>query len=518
MTEELPQVKKRKTKAPPEPPTESDLPNIPGFNLAGRPDTLKKKNGIKRSQFKVVGPYHTSNVNTETYWHFVIRSSKNEWIRFKTDSLSLLLYGTYTNPRYVAANLDPEIGVQTHALRSGQNRPSMYIDPSVKGTGFVERVEVSINNVPVPTNSTIGKLLLHYVRCARIFNTNPGAMFATNADIAFTATGVRASLNPAMKEASAPFDYFALTSTTGQRVPVYLDGIFPFDIKNKTLESIDRQREPNLFFPPDTEIAIKVHVMPSKIESIFHDQVQLADYFNPDANADRPTGDLKLSIQEVTLEYESVELMASEHVKAMKQYMEGGLGIYDYDIVRAQNQALPAEVSYSDTCFQIMPQARLAYIMFLPDYATFTQEATRKPLSGFSRFPRNSVDLSIDFAGEQNIITPKFINFGKSAQNHHISMKIYHDYLVRNHMTSRKFDDFFPRDAAEYSLIQIFCLDLKNYMSERTELLNIRSTYAGGTSPRSTQVVCITVHPNGRATCRSSGTQFEWIWSFSQLP
>jgi hypothetical protein len=353
------------------------------------------------------------------------------------------------------------------------------------------------------------------VRAARIFNSKPEPAFTTSRDIALG--GDRTALRPASRRATAPFDYYTWDSAVGQRVPVFLDGIFPFDFRNKTLESVDRQREPNLFFPPDTEIAVKVHVHPNKVEGVFHDEVTLARYFDTAQNCDPPTGNMSLSIQEVTLEYESAELMASEHVKAMKQYLDGGLGVYDYDIARGQNQPLTANASYTHNSFQLMPHARLAYVMFLPDHATFPQEVTRKPLSGWSRFPANAAEMTIDFAGEANIITPKFVNFGKNDENHHISMKIYYDYLVRNNMTSYSFDQFFPRAANEYSLVQCFVLDLKNHLSDRTELLNLKSTYTGGTSPPNIQVVCISVHPNGKATCRSSGTQFEWIWSFSQL-
>lgn len=498
-------------------------PPLPGFNLAGRPETLKsKEGGLKRNEIKSVGPYHTNDVNTDTYWHFVIRSSKNEWIRFKPDSISVILYGTYANPNHLAGDANPERAAARHALRAGISLPGMYLDPSVLGTGFVDRVDVSINNVPVPTNTAVGKLLLQYVRMARIFNTKTGPLLTKNTSAVFPiAAGggalARNALTSAMAVATAPFDYHTHNSVTGQRVPIFLDGIFPFDFKNRTLESVDRQKEQNLFFPPDTEISIKVHVHPSKIESVFHDNINMGNYFVTDAVADRPNGALALTIQEVTLEYESAELMASEHVKAMKQYIDGGLGVYDYDIVRGQNQPLTANSSFTITTFQIMPQARLAYILFLPDHATFPQEATRKPLSGFSRFPANSAKMSIEFGGEKNIVTPFFENFGHTGENHQISKKIYHDYLIRNNMTSCRFDDFFPRTANEFSLIQAFVLDLKNHMSDRTELLNITSTYSGGQSPANQQIVCISVHPNGRATCRSSGTKFDWIWSFSQL-
>jgi len=71
---------------------EDKTPPLPGFNLAGRPDYLKnREGGLKKNQVKTSGPYHTPDINTESYWHFVIRSNKNEWIRFNPDSIFAVL-------------------------------------------------------------------------------------------------------------------------------------------------------------------------------------------------------------------------------------------------------------------------------------------------------------------------------------------------------------------------------------------------------------------------------------------
>ncbi len=66
-----------------------------------------------------------------------------------------------------------------------------------------------------------------------------------------------------------------------------------------------------------------------------------------------PNADILLTFQDVTLEYESVELKASEHVKAMKQYLDSRLGMYNYDIVRGQHQALETGQSTTQSIFQI---------------------------------------------------------------------------------------------------------------------------------------------------------------------
>lgn len=137
----------------------SSLP--PGFNLAGRPEQLKHRNGIKRAEIKVEEPYQTGNINTTSYWQFVIKSNKEEWIRFNPDSMSVIVYGTYDNPDFLEGSADGHRKHKSNALRASQGKPFMYLDPSVLGTSFCYKAEVSINNQPVPTNSAIGLSLIH---------------------------------------------------------------------------------------------------------------------------------------------------------------------------------------------------------------------------------------------------------------------------------------------------------------------------------------------------------------------
>jgi hypothetical protein len=497
---------------------EDKSPPLPGFNLAGRPDYLKhKEGGLKKNQVKTSGPYHSGNINTESYWHFVIRSNKNEWIRFNPDSISVLLYGSYNNPSKDPASRDPAKLADKHALMAGVGAPFMYLDPSVMGTSFVYRVDVSINNTPVPTNSFVGNLLLQYVRCSRVFNHQAKNFFALSSDIASSNT--RSGLNSAMKKGVAAFDYFDPLSDKGARVPVYLDGIFPFSRKNSTSESVDRKKEQNLYFPPDTTVEIKLHVYRTKTEAIFHHQLNLSDYFSTTVTTvTAPNTDITLTFQDVILEYEAVELKASEHVKAMKQYLAGGMGTYNYDIIRGQHQTLEGGQSATQTVFQISEYARIIYILYIPDWATFPMESTRKPLSGLTRFPLNATSISIGFAGEQNLITERFENFGIMNANHEISKKIYYNYLRKNRMINCNYEQLFPREKGIYSLIQGFVLDVQDSMSDKIELLTIQHEFANtSTSPVKHQVICLSVHPNGKATCRSGSTQYEWIWEFSTL-
>jgi hypothetical protein len=113
------------------------------------------------------------------------------------------------------------------------------------------------------------------------------------------------------------------------------------------------------------------------------------------------------------------------------------------------------------------------------------------------------------------LITQKFENFGVEGVNDDISKKIYYNYLRQNRMINVPFDKLFPREEDTFSLVQAFVLDVKHLMSDKTEMLTIQHEFATSTSPGKHQVVCLSVHPNGRATCRSGSSQFEWIWSFT---
>jgi len=487
--------------------------DVPEFNLAGRPDQLNK--GIKRTTVEVAEPYHMSNINTESYWHFVIRSSKEEWIRFNTDSISAVLYGTYTNPDYIENSPRAELASQTLALRAGINAPFMFLDPSVMGTSFVYRVDVAINNQNVPTNSCVGDLLLQYCRCANVFNGRARNYFSLNTDIKTPTGDDRKSMSSAMKLATSAFDYISGLTNIGSRIVFHLDGIFPFDTQNKTIESIDRKPERNLVFPPDTEVEIKLHIYRSKSEAIFHNTFETAAYFSSTTRElPRPEGDVKLAFQSVVLEYESTVLEESEHVKSIKRFMDGGKAVYNYDIVRGQHQALEPDQSTSQNTFYIQPHARLLYVMYLPDWATFVQETTRKPLSGWSRFPEGATRITASFASTSNLVTKVFENFGIYDSNSEISKKIYYEYLKANRMINCSFNELFPREAGTYSLIQCFVFDVHKQRSDKIEKLTLMHEFASNASPKKIQVVCISVHPNGEAICRMEGGSFKYVWDF----
>ena len=507
----------------------SSAPLPSSSNLAGKPETfIYSEYKVRKQLTKYVYPYQPSaNLTTESFLQFTVSSNKNEWIRFKPDGLSVVIYGTFTNPTFDAGNADDKIKAQFHAMTAREATPKIFIDPTIGLTGFIKNVDVTIDNNVVPTNTTIGNLFLQYVRFSRIFCKKPAPFFARTKQIDFTKVGD--AMKPPMIQATDPFDYKTWSNKgTGVRSSLYLDGVFPFSLKNKTLEAIENKKAEHLWFPPNTSVDIKVHMHRTKSEAIFHSGIKsMADYFNRAANVEDATEKPKISISSAALEYEVVELNQEDHVACLKEFSLGRKGYYKYDIPRGQHQALPPNMSFTQNTFQILPFCKLIYVAFLPDWATFCMENTKRPLSGFSKFPENCSKMTVTFASEP-LLVQEFENLGNRYTQDEITKKIEYQYKRKLGITTAAFDDFYPRhyDApagaggvgyANESLIQVLTFEISNQVSAKSELLKIECTFGGGqNSPQYQQVVVISVHPNGEATCvQRPGTDL-WQWSFSQ--
>ena len=500
----------------------SAAPKVPNTNLAGRPDTLMRSQyKVRKNEFKVARPFHqTQNLGTASYLHFVITSNKNEWIRFRPDGLSCLFYGNRVHVPQAGAAVNTANAATHWSLMARSQDPGMFVDPSVQMTGLIKSVEVSIDNVPVPTNTAIADFMLHYTRFSRIFCQNPAPMFARTKQINYVNQGN--NMKSPMVEATAVFDHKEWNNQIGNRAKLFLDGVFPFSIKCKTLEAIQNEVAECLWFPPDVTVDIRIHLYRSKFEAIFHSGIQsLAEYFDPAHVTNAPVEAPNLSILAAELAYECVELYQEDHVQALKDFQVGHNSEYRYNIARGQHQALTANVSYTENVFQIMPMASLVYIAFLPDWATFPMEAKRKPLSGFSRFPAHASKTEVTFASEP-LVMKELEQLGSRETNHEESKYLLFEYWKKLGIANKlKFEDFFPRSFpgngnVDESLIQILVYDLSNHLSQKTEMLKITNSFGGGnTSPVQLQIMVITVHDNGKVVCKKL-SESRWQWEFAQ--
>ena len=490
---------------------------LPGFNLAGRPGILIDQEGgreIKALTLKICRPLSFSTINTDSQWTFVVQSNKKEFIRFFANSLTCSLYSVIPTPDHDAASANPQLAAVNNSTRSLEGTPTCFLDPSVMGTSLVKSVRVTVNGVPVQSNQGLDPHLLHYVRCSRIFNSKPEPYLAKEDSIAVGTTRINSSTP--MKTALRPFDHYAWNNTRPNRIPIFLDGIWPFDHRNRSVESIDRQREQPLYLPPDTRLEITVELHRDKMSGVFHDGCHTPLVYFRAANAAPNT--VKTTIEDVLLEYESCELSAKEHEETIRKYRSGEMAYYDFDQVHSQVQNLDAGVAYSIKHFQIQPHCRLVYLLFLPNHAVFSMPNTNKPISAWSRFPAHCTEMNISFAGESDLITQKLENFGVHARNNEISKKIFYDYLTSKNLFNGPFEELFGGEPTNQSLLHILPVDLKHLLSAKTERLSLELKFSGADlSPDKIQIMCLSVHINGRAVCSADQSVHDWKWEFKQL-
>jgi len=504
-------------------PTFLDSPKVPGDNLAGVPySEIVSELGVKEHTVKYVGPWIQSNLNNESFIHFVVHSRTDEWIHFDKDAVSIVIFTETTNAAYNAAAApgSPE-AAQWHATVAKRNQPGMMLDPDIGGTGFFQRAEVIINNNAVPTSHTIGPLFVHYPRQMKIHaqeDYDKKEPHFTNSDQIGSTDALRAT--PIMQKALEPFDHGHWSSRHGRRISVHLDAIFPFAVKSPLHEALENCKADRLCFPPDTRLELKLYFQRSRMECIWM-LTEIGDnYWNLAQPVNAHGQQLRTTIQEATLEYNSVVLHPMRHAALMQRFRSGReIAYYDYDINRGQNLALTPNVSYTETNIQIWPYCRTLIIGFAPDHAVFPHPHLNRPMSGFSTFPKGLTRMQVEFANTVYLISANYENFGIAGEQNQISKKQTYEYLKSKRLVNYTFAELWPEQGRGQSLVQELVVDTRHLLSDKVQTLKITMQFGGeAVSPTNTQIIVTSIHPNGRATCKNlSSDRCNWEWTFHQL-
>ena len=511
---------------PAAPPVFDDAPLLLEDNMAGYVDRKARTVlGVETRMVKTVMPTNQTKLTHESFIKFSVRSSADEHIRFRRDSLTLMFYATYKNQTAGAgpeADQTREATADRWALRARDNKLFMWLDPSVGATSFFSHVDVSIDNVPVNSSSLMGNLWLQYTRACQIFSNKDNVRLRSGTDLAIE--NIAKAEYKALREATDPFHYGAWNTTTGRRIEANLRGVFPFDFKNEGAASADNLKEPNYYFPPNTHFDFRFHFHPDKLAAVFHPEVagNMTEYFNARGTAATGYGvadlekyALRYTIAGAFLEYDTVVLRPEQKLDYLHRMKSGTPATYRYDVVRGQKVPIPSGQAYVDLAFTVSPYARLMYMLFLPDWATMIMPSYRRPLSGLSQFPSKCTKLSLLFAGQKTLVTPSFERPGFLGEQHHSTQRILYHYLQSHHVWSGDFAELFPAATNAEPFNQMLFVDLRESMSERSESLNLRMEFAeADKSPPNLQAVLLTVHSTGEVTCVHAGGQghYDWRW------
>jgi len=504
-------------------PTFLEAPPAPKNNLAGVPySELISELGVKEQTVKHVGPWIQSNLNNESFIHFVVHSRTDEWIHFDKDAVSLVIFTERQNQHY---NAEAEVGTanaaQWHATCAKAGAPTMLLDPDVGATGFFSRAEVIINNIAVPTSHTIGPLFTHYPRNMKIHakeDDDKKEPHFTNEDQ--IGAGAAQIASPIMQKALTPFDHGEWNSRHGRRVTVHLDAIFPFAMKSPIHEALENRKADELYFPGDTRLELKLYFQRTRMECIWMATEMGGNYWNTNVAAQAPAQALRTTITEATLEYDSVVLHPARHTELMNRFRAGReMAVYDYDINRGQHAGITPGVSFTENNLQIWPYCRTLIISFYLDHQAFPQPHTHKPMMGFSTFPEGLTRLQLEFANTIYLISSSYENFGIRGEQNQLSKKQLFNYMKNRRLVNFTFDELWPDRGKGRSLVQDFVIDARHLLSDKVQTLKITMEFGGeAVSPANTQIAVTSIHPNGRATVKNlSSDRCNWEWEFFQL-
>lgn len=507
-------TKSKRETAPDQDPAEETFMPVPAYNLAGRPVRAHQKlKGIFESQIKSISPNISGDLNTTPYWAFRIRANNREWIRLQPNSLSMILFGTYPNPNKTSGAAGKN-GADNHSLEAFKLAPTVFMDPSVMGTCFVDSVDVNINNVPVPTNANLNHFMTQYSRFCNVFHRKAENFFSLSNKISVTGvTTGKEGYPPPLQVGLEPFDYGDWNATEGRRIPIYMHGIFPFDNTCRVREAMMASGHENLFFPPGTTLDIRVNLKRDKVQQLFQGtHLPIKDNYMS-TTATSTLKDIALTVQDVTLTYESNIMDEKMHLTAMSDFKKGYSGLYDYDVVYPFHQALMSNQSFTRNEFQIPPRARMLAVMYLVDHALFYTKSQKKPPSGFSTFPANCTDLLVKFNGV-SLVADRFKNIGIINHNAEISKSILFEDLKKKRLYAGHFQSYFPEKDC-HSINQVLIFDVENLMTDLTSILSLEGFYNATKSPANLQILVFSVHDTGRGEVRLlNGIDHNYEWKF----
>lgn len=492
-----------------------ETPKPPTSNPAGIPELqLRSSLGVRKTTKKSCRAMPFQETNASNCLHFCLETGAYEWVHLSKNAVSLLLYTSIAHTPNAQGNAEEQ--ADSWSTRRGQ--PNVMLDPDVAARSFFTRADVIINNVLVPTNNALNQIFTTFPRYQAIFEPEDPKKRKPHFKMLSDWNYANVATSEVMKEATKAFDHSAWNDTQHIRVTVPLDGIFPFDTKAAVHQAIEGSPAQVLYLPPSTKIELKLYFHQQKTEALFHNEVSAVNYFDLTVNANAwNVRTLRMTMEQAVMEYTAIELFPKQHTDQMQLYRGDKIGYWDYDIARAQHQSILAGTSYAETTFQIHPYCRSLLIAFQPDHSVLVQPHKKRPLTGWSTFPTGCTKITCEYANTE--LGNDLIRFGVRGINSELSMSQYYNYLKDLHLAENfTFDDLFPRNERERSLVQYLVFDVRHLIAKTMQTLRIGMEFNGDvTSPANHQVVCLSFHPNGRAEIQNHSDEgIEWQWTFLQ--
>jgi hypothetical protein len=195
-----------------------------------------------------------------------------------------------------------------------------------------------------------------------------------------------------------------------------------------------------------------------------------------------------LDIKEFSIEYEAVTLKSQEKMDRGKR---GGKWYYDQPIVIPQSVDEGKMLTVNRV--GVSKGAKVVVLTWMTQDELFHNESQNKNLSPRLHFIPNGVNVKIVVEGAQaSFMFPDgFKDVGTQDANNSNTLRVYHDYLIRQKLYSKPFNKFVP-EGAEKGRDQSFIISFTNERLKDPTQITVTVEYNQQMSPKGWYLVaCI---------------------------
>lgn len=451
-----------------------------------RPDTYVTKS---------VGPVPGTDLERDKVITFDFTALQNELIRFPPLFLTMkgkIMFSAKNKP---SSDDDWEVMDPQDLTKEKTKRHSLFPHPLLDGASFVSKVEVMLDKQYV-ANSSLGQLQTAYTAMEGVFTTaeayrekygremvrlsNTTQLDAPVweqtkknelADELETDAAKKAALYSVTKlyNKLAPLrmsdrlrkmtDSIKASATDDNTAmfKVGLSGVFPFDLQSNILRNVSGETKPTPYLHPGCSVNLQVHLrdpIQEGLEAYGTDATLMYNFKSPMTGQ----GHVKLTLTEVTLQYESLTLTSDEQLGRLKANVQKFLP----DSVLAQHRLLAANTGMDHHSFRLQPKTGVSLLVFTHQDFMLGQQG--RPVSPRSTFVPKMTELTIRLSnqtGLHDILTLKNLGLTKGFMSP--SLRDYYYSLIRRGLYDAPFEDWFPPQTAEKGLEQAIVVDLTPY-------------------------------------------------------
>jgi hypothetical protein len=430
------------------------------------------------------------------------------------------------NPAHVPGAAPPG-NLPMHFIEPAILQPPIYINPLLGGSTFFSKCDRTIDGIPIQDSNFDGGQEMLYHAANRIFTSDAVRKEKYGDPLVWISNRSERDYTEAVDEVQGKPDIPAIPAgpngippaipaqaatpwvvgrpiwrhpnlakamdpiifdSAGQSQPGMLsfgfDGCFPFSCQNNTLRQLTGQKLENGFLHPGVEFTFCLHRREPLLAAVERANITDAMYFGEEAIANNlVTGQnrinsCELTIKAVFLNYESVFLKSSEQIERFRK----STSRYCADIVLYRQNNLASGVLHDTKLISLPAGTKLVYLMWIYE-AQITYGAQRNSyLSARFRFPPLLEQLNLTLTGMDGLLVKSGLsNLGRKEGRGSVSLKIYHEDLMRKAIYTKPFDSFFPPwrpdDGGNLGYDQIIVLDLTPYNIPEGAELSVQMTY-----------------------------------------